>query len=100
MWVWGGDFKREEVIDIDPDVKRAFNSKRDIVGMGREIREKGGEGKMVGVSVQMEVERLMNLVQGFGWAKEKEEIVGDEIKITLSKKSPAAAAAGPPVGPS
>lgn len=55
---------------------------------------------MVGISVQLDVERLMNIVQGFGWLKEKEEIVGDEIKITLTKKSPAAAAAGPPVGPS
>ena len=54
---------------------------------------------MVGISVQVEVERLINLVHGFGWVKVKEEIVGDEIIITLSKKSPAAAAAGPPVGP-
>lgn len=51
-------------------------------------------------TVELEVERVMNLVRGFGWDKAKEEIVGDEIQITIKKKSPAAAAAAPPVGPS
>lgn len=52
------------------------------------------------MSVQIEVERVMNLVSGFGWEKLKEEIVEDEIQLTLRKKSPAAAAAAPPPGPS
>lgn len=55
---------------------------------------------MEGPTVLMEVERVMNLVRGFGWEKVKEEIVGDEIVITMKKKSEAAAAAGAPPGPS
>ena len=51
-------------------------------------------------TVAMEVERVMNLVRGFGWEKAKEELVADEIHITIKKKSPAAAAAGPGPGPS
>jgi len=50
-------------------------------------------------SVEMEVERAMNLLRGFGWSKVKEEIVNDEIHITIKKKSEAAAAAGPEAGP-
>ena len=34
---------------------------------------------------RIEVERVVNLVSGFGWKKEKEEISDTEIKITLSK---------------
>ena len=34
---------------------------------------------------RIEVERVVNLVQGFGWSKEKEEISDQEIKITLTK---------------
>lgn len=49
-------------------------------------------------TVLMEVERVMNLVRGFGWEKVKEEIVGDEIHILIKKKSPAAAVAGPGPG--
>jgi len=51
-------------------------------------------------TVEMEVERVMNLVRGFGWEKVKEEIVGDEIHIQIMKKSPAALVAGPAPGPS
>lgn len=50
-------------------------------------------------TVAMEVERVMNLVRGFGWEKVKEEIVDDEIHITIRKKSAAAAAAVPRPGP-
>ncbi len=49
-------------------------------------------------TVEIEVERVMNLVRGFGWEKVKEEIIGDEIHIELKKKTAAAEAAGP--GPS
>jgi len=52
-----------------------------------------------GPTIEMEVERVMNLVRGFGWEKAKEEILADEIHITIKKKSAAAAAAGPPPGP-
>lgn len=50
-------------------------------------------------SVIMEVERVMNLISGFGWEKVKEEIVMDEIHITVKKKTPAAEAVSPPIGP-
>ena len=36
--------------------------------------------------VEIEIQRVMNLVRGFGWEKVKEEIMGDTIKITLEKK--------------
>ena len=49
---------------------------------------------------EIEVERVMNLVRGFGWEKVKEEIIDDEIHLEIKKKSPAAAAAGPGPGPS
>jgi len=60
---------------------------------------KGGDDDMALASVEMEVERAMNLLRGFGWSKVKEEIVNDEIHITIKKKSEAAAAAGPEAGP-
>lgn len=55
---------------------------------------------MVEPTVEMEVERVMNLVRGFGWEKVKEEIIGDEIHIEIKKRTPAAVAVGPPPGPS
>lgn len=51
-------------------------------------------------TIMMEVERVMNLISGFGWEKVREEIVEDEIQITVKKKSTAAATAGPTIGPS
>jgi len=54
---------------------------------------------MAEYTVELEVERVMNLVRGFGWEKTKEEIVDDEIHITIKKKTPAAAEAAPPPGP-
>ncbi len=37
-------------------------------------------------TVIMEVERVMNLVEGFRWKKVKEEIVLDEIHLELKKE--------------
>jgi len=51
-------------------------------------------------TIGMEVERIMNLVRGFGWEKVKEEIVGDEIHIEIVKKTPVAEEAGSHVTPS
>lgn len=34
---------------------------------------------------EIEIERVTNLVQGFGWVKVKEEIVGNDIILTLKK---------------
>lgn len=65
-----------------------------------EGQKRGGERKMDAPTVLMEVERVMNLVRGFGWDKVKEEVIGDEIHISMKKKSAAAATAVPPAGPS
>lgn len=37
--------------------------------------------------IPLEVERLVNLVRGFGWTKIEEKISGDKILITLEKKT-------------
>lgn len=34
----------------------------------------------------LEIERLVNLVQGFGWTKKKEEVEGKKIIITIEKE--------------
>lgn len=34
---------------------------------------------------EIEVERIMNLARGFGWEKEKEEVVGDKLLLTIGK---------------
>jgi len=49
---------------------------------------------------EIEVERVMNLVRGFGWEKVKEEIIEDEIHLEIKKKTVAAAVVGPGPGPS
>ncbi|MBW2091450.1 MAG: hypothetical protein JRI34_04905 [Deltaproteobacteria bacterium] len=43
---------------------------------------------------RIEVERVVNLVSGFGWSKEKEEVSETDIKIVLSKKRKAATPEG------
>jgi len=35
---------------------------------------------------EIEVERVINLITGFGWEKTKEEVVGEELFITIKKK--------------
>jgi hypothetical protein len=35
---------------------------------------------------EVEVERVLNLVRGFGWEKVKDEIVGDDLTITIKKR--------------
>jgi hypothetical protein len=37
--------------------------------------------------VPLEVERLVNLVRGFGWTKTEEKIAGDKVIVTLEKKT-------------
>jgi len=39
-----------------------------------------------GIQRTIEVERLVNLVQGFGWAKIKEEVIGKKVQITIEKE--------------
>ena len=36
--------------------------------------------------VEIEIQRVMNLVRGFAWEKTKEEIEGNTIRITIEKK--------------
>lgn len=48
---------------------------------------------------EIEIMRVMNLVQGFGWGKTKEEVVGTKIVLTIEKELLAeeeAGAAAPP----
>jgi len=35
---------------------------------------------------EIEVERVTNLVTGFGWEVVKQEVIGDELIMTLKKK--------------
>lgn len=35
--------------------------------------------------VSLEVERLLNLVRGFGWEKKEEKIDGDKLIVTIQK---------------
>jgi len=41
---------------------------------------------MNGLPREIEVMRVMNLVQGFGWTKVKEELVGTKVQITIEKE--------------
>lgn len=38
--------------------------------------------------IRIEIERIVNLVAGFGWAKVKEEVSEGKVAITLEKKLP------------
>ena len=51
---------------------------------------------MADVSVELEIERLRNLIVGFGWAISKQEFLDDRIRVSLEKKRAVPAA---PVGP-
>jgi len=37
------------------------------------------------INIAMEVERVMNLVRGFGWEKVKEERVNGNLDVTIRK---------------
>lgn len=49
-------------------------------------------------TVQLEVERVMNLIRGFGWEKVKEEISEGEIHLEIVKKTAAAEVGAAPEG--
>ncbi|MBA7496153.1 hypothetical protein ES702_06751 [subsurface metagenome] len=36
--------------------------------------------------VEVEVERIMNVVRGFGWIEVKREVIEDELILTVKKK--------------
>lgn len=44
--------------------------------------------------IGIEVERIMNLAVNFGWEKVKEELIGQEIHLTIKKAFPAGVEAG------
>lgn len=50
-------------------------------------------------TIAMEVERVMNLVRGFGWEKTKEEVLEDKVVIQIEKSSPVAEEAGAHITP-
>jgi len=35
--------------------------------------------------LEIEIERIMNLVRGFGWSEIKREVVGDKLILTIEK---------------
>jgi hypothetical protein len=49
-------------------------------------------------TVKLEVERVMNLIQGFGWSKVKEEITEGKIHIEIVKETAAAETGLGPAG--
>lgn len=38
--------------------------------------------------LRIEIERIVNLVAGFGWSKEEEKVETDKVTLTLVKKVP------------
>ena len=51
-------------------------------------------------TVGLEVERVMNLIRGFGWEKVKEEVTEGEIHLGIVKKTAAAEKGAAVAGPS
>jgi len=41
---------------------------------------------MEALPVDIEIDRLLNLIRGFGWEMEKKEISEEEIVLTIKKK--------------
>lgn len=35
---------------------------------------------------EIEIERVVNLIRGFGWEKVREEIIGEDLILTIKKK--------------
>ena len=44
---------------------------------------------MATLPVDIEVDRLLNLIRGFGWELKSKEITEEEIILTIKKKIPA-----------
>ena len=45
-------------------------------------------------TIAFEVERVLNLVRGFGWVKTKEQIVGNKVVLEFAKEMEAAERVG------
>ena len=50
------------------------------------INMKGGIRKMADYPKELEIDRVMNVVKTFGWEKVKEEIIGQDVVITIKKE--------------
>jgi hypothetical protein len=48
-----------------------------------DVNRKGGDN--MALPKEIEVQRMMNLVRGFGWEKVKEESDADKVRVTLEK---------------
>jgi len=44
------------------------------------------KSEMTSLPVEIEIDRLMNLIRGFGWEETEKKISGSEIRITIRKK--------------
>jgi len=40
------------------------------------------------ILIRIEIERIVNLVAGFGWKKSEEKVSADKVSITLTKEVP------------
>lgn len=41
---------------------------------------------MTTLPIDIEIDRLLNLIRGFGWEMEKKEISDEEVTLTITKK--------------
>ena len=48
-----------------------------------------GGNIMASLPIDIEIDRLLNLVRGFGWEESRREVTEDQIIITIKKKKPA-----------
>lgn len=71
-----------------------MNLKDRILGKASEGAE-GGED-MPDVPDELEIERVRNLIVGFGWEISKQEVFDDRVELTVVKKRESAEAETPP----
>lgn len=53
-----------------------------------DFSQKEGGVKMPEYPVSIEVERIMNLAANFGWSKVKEEMIDEDLHLTIKKAFP------------
>lgn len=53
-----------------------------------------------GYPIELDVQRVMNLVTGFGWEKVKEEVIGQDVVVTIKKTVLSEETVVPPAPPS
>lgn len=50
------------------------------------LEKRKGVMNMPELPKEIEIMRVMNLVQGFGWSKIKEEVIGKKVVLTIEKE--------------